>query len=294
MKKITKAVFPVAGTGTRFLPVTKTTPKEMLPIVDKPLIQYAVAEAVAADIRELIFIINRAKWSVVNYFKRDYRLEAELEKHQNAQALENIRNILPEDITSICVIQEEPLGLGHAVLCARPAVNNEPFAVLLPDDLIDDGDRGATRQLLDNYHERGKSIIAVENVAKENISKYGIVDTTTTDDASLHKIKRIIEKPDPEKAPSTLGVVGRYIFNPEIFDCLENTPRGINNEIQLTDAIRKLLNTESVYAREFQGRRYDCGSKSGYLQASIDYALKDNEMNTALRRHLATLYPILQ
>jgi UTP--glucose-1-phosphate uridylyltransferase len=289
MKKVTKAVFPVAGLGTRFLPATKANPKEMLPIVDKPLIQYAVEEAIAAGITELIFITGRTKRSITDHFDKAYELETELEKKGNTEQLEVVRNIIPKGVTCIYIRQAEPLGLGHAVLCAKPVIEDQPFAILLPDDLIDDGKRGVTKQLVDKYQQKEKSVIAVENVPKEDVSKYGIIETTKANNNSLYKINSIVEKPLPEEAPSTLGVVGRYVLSPEIFNCLEETPMGAGNEIQLTDAISILLDKESVYAYEIEGKRYDCGSKLGYMQASVQYALKDTDIKEEFQVYLKTL-----
>ncbi len=289
MKKVTKAVFPVAGMGTRFLPATKANPKEMLPIVDKPLIQYAVEEAIAAGITELVFITGRTKRSITDHFDKAYELETELEKHGKLERLEIVRNIIPEGVTCIYIRQAEPLGLGHAVLCAKPVIGDQPFVVILPDDLIDDGTRGVTSQLVEQYQKERKSVIAVENVPKEDTSKYGIVDTSESKHDSLFKISSIVEKPLPEDAPSTLGVVGRYVLNPEVFSCLEETPKGAGNEIQLTDAISMLLGKESVYAYEFEGKRYDCGSKLGYMQASVQYALKDIEIKNEFSDYLNSL-----
>jgi UTP--glucose-1-phosphate uridylyltransferase len=286
MKKVTKAVFPVAGLGTRFLPATKANPKEMLPIVDKPLIQYAVEEAIAAGITELIFITGRTKRSITDHFDKAYELETELEKHSKLERLEVVRNIIPKGVTCIYIRQAEPLGLGHAVLCAKPVVGDQPFAVLLPDDLIDNGDYGVTKQLVDKYQQERKSMIAVENVPKEDTSKYGIVEISTSLNDSLLKISSIVEKPEPKNAPSTLGVVGRYVLNSEIFSYLEQTQKGAENEIQLTDAISKLLEKEPVYAYEFEGIRYDCGSKLGYMQASIQYALKDLDIKNEFQSYL--------
>jgi UTP--glucose-1-phosphate uridylyltransferase len=289
MKKVTKAVFPVAGMGTRFLPATKANPKEMLPVVDKPLIQYAVEEAVAAGITELIFITGRTKRSITDHFDKAYELETELEKKQKTEQLKIVRNIVPDNVTCIYIRQAEPLGLGHAVLCAKPVIGDEPFAVILPDDLINDDNRGATSQMVEKFHEQRKSVIAVENVPKEETYKYGIVEVSSTDDDTLLKMNSIVEKPKPEVAPSTLAVVGRYVLSPEIFYCLEETPRGAGNEIQLTDAISLLLNKESVFAYEFEGTRYDCGSKLGYMQASVEYALKDSDIGTEFKDYLNKL-----
>jgi len=275
MKKITKAVFPVAGMGTRFLPATKVSPKEMLPIVDKPLIQYAVEEAISAGITELIFITGRTKRSITDHFDKAYELENELERSGELEKLEIIRNIIPKDVTCIFIRQAEPLGLGHAVLCAKPVIGDQPFVVLLPDDLVESSNHGVTKQLVDIFQQEGKSIVAVEDVPKEDVSKYGIVDLSAIKDKPLAEITGILEKPKPGESLSTLGVIGRYIFTSKIFDCLEKTSTGVGNEIQLTDAIRILLDKESVYAYKFEGTRYDCGSKLGYMQASIQYALKD-------------------
>ena len=283
INKISKAVFPVAGQGTRFLPVTKASPKEMLPIVDKPLIQYAAEEAVAAGITELVFITGRAKRAITDHFDKAYELETELARRGETEKLAMIRNIVPPNVSCIYIRQAEPLGLGHAVLCAKPAVGNAPFAVLLPDDLIDDDQRGVTRQLVDEYEQKGQSVIAVQNVPKQDTAKYGVVAARGTDRKRLFKLTDIVEKPEPEKAPSTLGVVGRYVLSPEIFRCLEQTPRGSGNEIQLTDAIRLLLAKEPVYACEFEGVRYDCGAKLGYMQAQVQYALKDKGIKEALK-----------
>lgn len=289
MKQVTKAVFPVAGMGTRFLPATKANPKEMLPIVDKPLIQYAAEEAVAAGITELIFITGRTKRSITDHFDKAYELETELEKKGKTKELEIVKNIIPEGVTCLYIRQSEPLGLGHAVLHAKTVIGDQPFAVILPDDLIDDENRGVTKQLIDKYEQKRESIIAVENVPKEDTSKYGIVEVSNTDDDSLFKIKNIVEKPDPEDSPSTLAVVGRYVLSPEIFYCLEETPRGSGNEIQLTDAISTLLKKESVYAHQFEGIRYDCGSKHGYIQATIQFALKNKEIKTELKEYIENL-----
>lgn len=289
MNKVTKAVFPVAGLGTRFLPATKANPKEMLPIVDKPLIQYAVEEAISAGITELIFITGRTKRSITDHFDKAYELETELEKKQKTEQLNIVRSIIPDGVTCIYIRQAEPLGLGHAVLCAKPVIGNAPFVVILPDDLIDDANNGVTKQLIDRYELERKSIVAVENIPKEDTSKYGIVETTKTKDKSLFKIDSIVEKPEPDDAPSTLGVVGRYILSPEIFLCLEETQSGAGNEIQLTDAISMLLNKESVYAYEFEGTRYDCGSKLGYMQASVQYALNDPDIKEEFRNYIESL-----
>jgi len=286
MKKVTKAIFPVAGLGTRFLPATKANPKEMLPIVDKPLIQYAVEEAINAGITELIFITGRTKRSITDHFDKAYELENELTKKNKNKELKLIRDIIPDDVTCIYIRQAEPLGLGHAVLCAKSIIDNQPFAVILPDDLIDDGNRGVTKQMVSLYESTQQSIIAIESIPKDDTKKYGIVEIDSDDKKPLLKLKSIIEKPEPDQAPSRLAVVGRYIFNPEIFSYLEQIKIGADSEIQLTDAISMLLKSESVYGYEFLGNRYDCGSKLGYIQASIKYALKDPDIRNSLSKYL--------
>ena len=274
---VRKAVFPVAGLGTRFLPATKANPKEMLPIVDKPLIQYAAEEAVEAGIEELIFVTGRTKRSIEDHFDKAYELEAELEKCGKQDMLELVQDILPARVVCAYVRQAEPLGLGHAVLCAQPTIGDEPFAVLLPDDLIDGGEKGCLKQMVEQYDRYGAGIVAVESVPPADTDKYGIVETDTLD-GSCSKMLSIVEKPKPEDAPSNLGVVGRYILPGEIMRILETTGRGAGDEIQLTDAIATLLESQQVIAYEFEGTRYDCGSKLGYLQATVDYALKHMEV----------------
>jgi len=276
MQKITKAVFPVAGLGTRFLPATKASPKEMLPIVDKPLIQYAVEEAVAAGITDLIFITGRAKRAIEDHFDKAYELEAELQAHGKNKLLKEVRGLLPQGVTCVYIRQAEALGLGHAVLMARHLVGDEPFAVILADDLID-AQVPVMKQMAQVYAKSGGSVIAVQNVAREETSSYGIVSADKVSDR-LSKMSAIVEKPKPEDAPSTLGVVGRYVLSPRIFHYLENLRPGAGREIQLTDAIGRLLREENVMAYEFQGTRYDCGSKLGYLQATVNYALKHPEL----------------
>ena len=283
--KVRKAVFPVAGLGTRFLPATKASPKEMLNVVDKPLIQYAAEEAVAAGIKELIFVTGRAKRSIEDHFDKAYELEAELEKSNKQQMLDIVRNILPAGVSCIYIRQAEPLGLGHAVLCARPAIGNEPFAVLLADDLIDGGVKGCLGQMIDVYGHYNAGVIAVQPVPPTDTDKYGIVEIRSIDQR-VGKIQSIVEKPKPAVAPSTLGVVGRYILPPEILDILEQTKRGAGGEIQLTDGIATLLNRQQVLAYEFEGRRYDCGSKLGYLEATVDYALRHPELHLHFGNYL--------
>lgn len=272
MTKIRKAVFPVAGLGTRFLPVTKASPKEMLPIVDKPLIQYAVEEAAAAGITEMIFVTGRGKRSIEDHFDKAYELESELASHGKVKLLKEIQSLLPENLHYSYVRQSEALGLGHAVLCARPLVGDEPFAVVLADDLIQ-ADVPVLRQMVDLYDQHASSVIGVQNVPLEQTNQYGIVRPQSMG-VRIHRIADIVEKPQPENAPSTLGVVGRYVFTPRIFSYLENIKPGTGGEIQLTDAIAAMLADEPVLAYEFKGRRYDCGSKIGYLEAVVEYALR--------------------
>jgi UTP--glucose-1-phosphate uridylyltransferase len=274
MKKIRKAVFPVAGLGTRFLPVTKSSPKEMLPVVDKPLIQYAVEEAAAAGITEMIFITGRGKRSIEDHFDKAYELEAELAAHGKTRLLEEVRNLLPRGIHYSYVRQVDALGLGHAVLCALPLVNDEPFAVVLADDLID-AQTPVLKQMVDIFN--GHSILGLQNVAREETSQYGIVKADPPV-GRQSRITGIVEKPMPSAAPSTLGVVGRYVLSPRIFHHLKSIAPGTGGEIQLTDGIASLLKEEDVIGYEFEGQRYDCGSKLGYLKASVAYGLKHGEV----------------
>ena len=285
MKKVTKAVFPVAGFGTRFLPATKASPKEMLPIVDKPLIQFAVEEAVAAGITDLIFITGRGKRAIEDHFDKAYELEAELHAHGKTRLLKELRELVPAGVNCVYVRQGEALGLGHAVLCARHLVNDEPFAVILADDLID-AQVPVLRQMVDLNAAGGASLVAVQQVAPAETAAYGIVSTKPKK-GRLARMTGIVEKPRPEEAPSTLGVVGRYVLSPRIFDFLRETKAGAGREIQLTDAIARLLGHEAVYAYEFEGRRYDCGSKLGYLEATVDYALRHKEVAAEFRAYLA-------
>jgi UTP--glucose-1-phosphate uridylyltransferase len=283
--KVTKAVFPVAGLGTRFLPVTKANPKEMLPIVDKPLIQYAVEEAIAAGITELIFVTSSSKRAIEDHFDSNFELEAGLIERGKFDLLDIVRSILPEGISCAYIRQKSPKGLGHAVLCAKQLIMNEPFAVLLADDLIDGGKQPCLEQMMQVFQQTNSSMVAVETIQSSETHKYGVVDTLDTN-ASVMTLRGIVEKPKPEKAPSNLGVVGRYILTPRIFTLLENITQGSGGEIQLTDAIAKLLNEEKVYALKFQGKRYDCGSKLGYLEATIAYALKHPELADGFRQCL--------
>ena len=290
--KVRKAVFPVAGLGTRFLPATKANPKEMLPVVDKPLIQYAAEEAVAAGITELIFVTGRAKRSIEDHFDKAYELEAELEKNNKSAMLEIVRQVLPPHVSCIYIRQAEPLGLGHAVLCAKPAVGNEPFAVILADDLIDGRPKGCLAQMIDVFSHYNTGVIAVQPIPREDTDKYGIVEVRPIDQR-VGKIQSIVEKPKPDVAPSNLAVVGRYILPGSIMGILENTQRGAGGEIQLTDAIASLLNQQQVLAYEFEGIRYDCGSKLGYLEATIDYALQHPELKEQFQAFLRQKLPTL-
>jgi len=287
MSKITKAVFPVAGMGTRFLPATKASPKEMLPIVDKPLIQYAVEEAVAAGITELIFVTGRSKRAIEDHFDKAYEMEAELEARGKTKMLELLRGIIPAEITCVYIRQAEALGLGHAILCAKQVVGNEPFAILLADDLLV-GEPPVLKQMIDLYAHYHSSVIGVQDVPRNETSQYGIVDAKELEDG-VYKINSMVEKPKPEDAPSTLGVVGRYILTPRVFGHLEKVQAGAGGEIQLTDGIASLLQKEQVLAYAYKGIRYDCGSKIGYLKATVQFALKHPEVNSEFRDYLSSL-----
>jgi UTP--glucose-1-phosphate uridylyltransferase len=287
--KIRKAVFPVAGLGTRFLPATKANPKEMLPVVDKPLIQYAAEEAEEAGVDALVFITGRNKRSIPDHFDKAYELESELEGAGKTELLKRVRNVLPENVTCIYLRQAEALGLGHAVLCAEPVVGDEPFAVILADDLIrGDGGIGAISQMSKIYERYQCSVILVEEVPPEETNKYGIVEISD-DDGETAIITSIVEKPIPAEAPSNLAVVGRYILTPRIFDLLKSTGRGAGGEIQLTDAIAELLKYEKVRAYRVKGKRYDCGSKLGYLEATVEYGLSHPELGEEFNAYLKGL-----
>ncbi len=278
MKPIRKAVFPVAGLGTRFLPATKAMPKEMLPIVDKPLIQYAVEEAIAAGVTELIFITGRNKRAIEDHFDRTPELEAELEAKKKNQLLNIVQNVLPPHVNCIYTRQSTPLGLGHAVLCAAPIVGNEPFLVLLADDLID-ASPSVSLQMVEAAHQYNGSIIATQQVAANETDKYGIISGEAMD-AQTMRLHGIVEKPAPDKAPSQCAVVGRYVLEPEIFDHLRQTQPGVGGEIQLTDAIASLLKQKPVYGFEYQGTRYDCGSKAGFFKATVEFGRKYHGLST--------------
>ena len=290
MKKIRKAVFPVAGLGSRFLPATKAQPKEMLPIVDKPLIQYAVEEAVAAGITDLVFITGRNKRAIEDHFDTAFELEAGLEAAGKTALLEVVRNAVPKNINCIYIRQPAPLGLGHAVLCARPVIGDEPFAVLLADDFMDvDGDQmPVLAQMTAAYAGDGASLLAVQDVPRADTKQYGIV-SVSPHKTGMERVKSIVEKPAPEVAPSTLAVVGRYVLDNKIFDCLEGLGKGAGGEIQLTDGIAALMKSEPVLAYRYVGQRYDCGAKLGYLQATVAMGRKHPEMGAAFSAYLEQL-----
>ncbi len=282
-KRIRKAVFPVAGLGTRFLPATKTVPKEMLPIVDRPLIQYAVDEAIEAGCDTLIFVTNRYKHAVADYFDKAYELEQKLEKAGKHELLGLVRHVLPDGVRAVFVTQTEALGLGHAVLCAKPVIGDEPFAIVLPDDLIwNKGADGALKQMADHAQASGAGVVAVQNVPRSQTASYGIV--ATDEFTARHgAINAIVEKPEPADAPSTLAVVGRYVLPPEIFDHLENIEAGTGGEIQLTDAIARLIKVSPVDAYRFQGTRFDCGTHIGLVEATIRFALDHETLSDRAR-----------
>ncbi|AXI83212.1 UTP--glucose-1-phosphate uridylyltransferase GalU [Xylella taiwanensis] len=285
IKRIRKAVFPVAGLGTRFLPATKTIPKEMLPIIDKPLIQYAVDEAIQAGCDTLVFVTNRYKHAVADYFDKAYELEQKLERSGKYEQLELVRHVLPDGVRTVFVTQTEALGLGHAVLCAKPVVGDEPFAVLLPDDLMWSRDGGALKQMADVAEASGSSVIAVEDVPSDKTVSYGIVGTEVFE-GRKGRITKIVEKPKPEDAPSNLAVVGRYVLSGKIFELLENTSIGAGGEIQLTDAIAQLLKYERVDAYRFEGHRFDCGAHIGLIEATLHLALEHSKHGQAVREML--------
>ncbi|MBV8618564.1 MAG: UTP--glucose-1-phosphate uridylyltransferase GalU [Curvibacter sp.] len=289
-KTVRKAVFPVAGLGTRFLPATKASPKEMLPVVDKPLIQYAVEEAHAAGIDHMIFVTGRSKRAIEDHFDTAYELEAELEAAQKTELLAKLKALQPANMTFSYVRQPRSLGLGHAVLCAAHLVGNEPFAVLLADDLMSapPGGEPVMAQMTRQFAKLGRSILAVQEVPQEHVRRYGIVVGEPVDERVL-KVSHIVEKPMPEVAPSRMGVAGRYVLTPAIFDMLANQPKGAGGEIQLTDAIARLMTTEAVYAWQYEGKRYDCGSKEGFLEATVELALQHPEVGEGFREYLKAL-----
>jgi UTP--glucose-1-phosphate uridylyltransferase len=283
-KKLRKAVFPVAGLGSRFLPVTKASPKEMLPVVDKPLIQFAVEEAAAAGINEMIFVTGRNKRAIEDHFDKAYELETELERKNKNVLLDMVRSVLPEGVRCIYIRQAEPLGLGHAVLCAQPVVGDDPFAVILADDLMD-SEPPAIARMAQVFAREGASLLGVEEVPRDQTQSYGIVTIDKMVD-DLARIHSIVEKPKPAAAPSNLAVIGRYVLTPRIFDLLGAVTPGAGGEIQLTDAISKLLTHEQVFALRLPGRRFDCGSKIGYLQAMVEFGLRHPETGEAFARYL--------
>ncbi len=284
---ITKAVFPVAGLGTRFLPATKASPKEMLPVVDKPLIQYAVEEAVAAGITELVFITGRSKRAIEDHFDKAFEVESELTTRGKHAMLAMVRDVVPRHVKCIYVRQQEALGLGHAVLCAQPVIGDQPFAVILADDLID-SKPPVMKQMVDVYRRERCSLLGVQKVARGETRQYGIIMPGRRQ-GNLYPVSAIVEKPQPAKAPSRLGVVGRYILSPRIFHFLQRVKPGAGGEIQLTDGIAALLQEERVLAHQFSGVRYDCGSKLGYLKANVAYGLKHPEVAREFKQHLAKL-----
>ncbi|BAL25105.1 UTP--glucose-1-phosphate uridylyltransferase GalU [Azoarcus sp. KH32C] len=287
MKKVTKAVFPVAGMGTRFLPATKASPKEMLPIVDKPLIQYAVEEAVDAGITDLIFITGRTKRSIEDHFDKAYELETELAARGKKELLDIVKKTVPKGVNCVYIRQSEALGLGHAVLCAAPVVGDEAFAVILADDLLDNhGAPAVMEQMVGVYNYNRCSVLGTMNVPREDTRQYGIV-STETQTGDVQRVTGIIEKPKPEDAPTTQAVVGRYILTPHIFDHLRSIKPGAGGELQLTDAIASLMKEEAVLAYQFKGVRYDCGSKLGYLKATVELALRHPEVREEFAAYLA-------
>ncbi len=289
MKKIVrKAVFPVAGLGTRFLPATKASPKEMLPIVDKPLIQYAVEEAVAAGIDTLVFVTSRTKRAIEDHFDKAYELETELAARGKAEVLQTLQAIVPANVTCVYIRQAEALGLGHAVNCAAGVIGDEPFAVILADDMIDDGGRGCLKQMVGIFDEWQCSVLGTEKIDPADTQSYGIVKAEPIREG-LGKLDGIVEKPKPQDAPSNQAVVGRYILTPGIFDRLDQVPRGAGGEVQLTDAIAMLLQDEPVLSFAFEGKRYDCGSKLGYLMATVEQGLKHEELRESFGAYLASL-----
>ena len=288
MSTVKTAVFPVAGLGTRFLPATKSVAKEMLSIVDKPLIQYGAEEAIEAGISKLVFIVGRTKNSIIDHFDKSYELETELEIRGKHDLLKIVKDVIPDGVSCVFIRQSEALGLGHAVLCAEAAVGHEPFAVILPDDLIRNEGNGCVKQMVQVFDEYQSSIIGTQTVAIEESDKYGMVAGAQVADR-IARVEQIVEKPLPAEAPSDQAIVGRYVLTPAIFDILRTTQRGAGDEIQLTDAIASLREHEQVLSYSFEGRRYDCGSKIGYLQATVDFALEHEELASDFKNYLKQL-----
>jgi len=287
-KAVKKAVFPVAGLGTRFLPATKASPKEMLPVVDKPLIQYAVEEAAAAGVEVMVFITGRTKRAISDHFDKAYELENELAIRNKTETLQIVQSIVPPHVEFVEIRQSEALGLGHAVGCARAVIGDEPFAVILADDLVDDDAQGCLHQMVKVFEEWQCSVLAVERVDPSETGSYGIVRSNSIGN-NLGKLEQIVEKPKPEVAPSNLAVIGRYILTPAIFEKIENVARGAGGEIQLTDAIAMLMNDEPILSYEFHGKRYDCGSKLGYLVATVEQGLKHPDLREGFKEYLRNL-----
>lgn len=287
---ITTAVYPVAGLGTRFLPATKASPKEMLTVVDKPIIQYAVEDAYAAGIRKMVFVTGRSKRAIEDHFDTAYELEHQLEQAGKQELLDMVRSIMPSDMVCAFVRQPRSLGLGHAVLCAEPLVGNKPFAVLLADDLMvgADGGPGVMTQMVQAFVKQGRSVLAVQEVPQEHVNRYGIVAGEAAG-PGLIRVERIVEKPKPQDAPSRWGVAGRYILTPRIFDEIRTQPRGAGGEIQLTDAIARMMSSEAIYALQYSGKRYDCGSKEGFLEASVELGMRHPQVGEYFRSYLQQL-----
>ena len=288
MSSVKTAVFPVAGLGTRFLPATKSVAKEMLSIVDKPLIQYGAEEAIEAGINKLVFIVGRTKNSIIDHFDKSYELETELAIRGKDRLLKIVRDVIPDGVACVFIRQSEALGLGHAVLCAEAGVGHHPFAVILPDDLIRNAGDGCVKQMVQVFDEYQSSIIGTQTVAIEESDKYGMVAGEQIADR-IARVEQIVEKPAPSQAPSDQAIVGRYILTPDIFDILRTTQRGAGDEIQLTDGIAALREHEQVLSYSFEGRRYDCGSKIGYLQATVDFALEHEELADDFKKYLKQL-----
>lgn len=288
MSSVKTAVFPVAGLGTRFLPATKSVAKEMLSIVDKPLIQYGAEEAIEAGINKLVFIVGRTKNSIIDHFDKSYELETELEIRGKHDLLKIVKDVIPDGVACVFIRQSEALGLGHAVLCSEAAVGNHPFAVILPDDLIRNEGDGCVKQMVQVFDEYQSSIIGTQTVAIEESDKYGMVAGEQVADR-IARVEQIVEKPSPSDAPSDQAIVGRYVLTPAIFDILRITQRGAGDEIQLTDGIAGLREHEQVLSYSFEGRRYDCGSKMGYLQATVEFALEHDELADDFKKYLKQL-----